>query len=233
MPTRRRNPPVPADDSGLVIVHLGGDAGPPLTWRPERTALQAAAMRWASVARNRERWRTAGKDPAQSDDGPLAGQWSDAECERLARAELVEVSLPGDGPEHEDWAFRVFPWEYALTALTRRLRTGPMVVWRHLRRRHAPADAAIAVDHTAIVECAPGRLAQFYDTQGRGRPHAVQPGLRPGAGDRTGCATPRWASCTQLAGAATQPTACCTWPGSTTTRPCRCWGWSRTTPRAR
>lgn len=168
MPTRRRSPPVPPDDTGLVIVRLGGVAGPALTWRPERTALQAAAMRWASVARNRERWRTAGKDPAQSDDGPLAGVWSEAERERLARAELVEVSLPGDGPEHEDWAFRVFPWEYALTALTRRLRTGPMVVWRHRRRRHAPADAAIAVERTATIECTPGRLAQFYDTRAEG-----------------------------------------------------------------
>lgn len=153
------------DDPNLVLIRLAGDAGPPVELRPDPAAFQAAAMRWSYVARNRERWRAAGEDPAQADDGPLAGQLGAPELERLARAELVEVSLPDSGAEHEGWAWRVFPWEYALTAVTRTLRSGPMVVVRHLRRAGTPADASVALERAATVECAPGRLAQFYDTR--------------------------------------------------------------------
>jgi hypothetical protein len=152
-------------DADRVIFRLAGDLGRPIEWRPDPSAFQAAAMRWSNVARNRERWRAAGKDPAQADDGPLAGQLAAPELERLARAEVVEVSLPESGAEHEGWAFRVFPWEYALTAVTRTLRSGPMVVVRQLRRAGAPADAAVAIERAATVECAPGRLAQCYDTR--------------------------------------------------------------------
>lgn len=160
-PRRARTPAAP---SVAAAVHLHV-AGGRITLRPDAQAFAATAMRWAYVARNRERWRAAGRDPAEDDDGPLAGLLNGADIDRLAGAEVIEVELPGDGAEHEGWAWRVFPWEYALTAATRARRSGPQLVLRHLRRAGAAADAGIALERSATVECAPGRLAQWVDTR--------------------------------------------------------------------
>jgi hypothetical protein len=162
MPTRlKQNRP----DATLVTIRLGGDAGPPIQIHPDPAAFQTAAMQWSYVARNRERWRADGPDPAQASDGPLKDYLSPGALDRIARAEIVEVSLPWSPVESEGWEYRVFPWEYALSAVTRTRRTHSLTIVRHLRVEPTIVDPAVRLDRAATVECAPGRLAQFYDTR--------------------------------------------------------------------
>jgi hypothetical protein len=162
MPTRlKQNRP----DATLVTIRLGGDAGPPIQIHPDPAAFQTAAMQWSYVARNRERWRADGPDPAQASDGPLKDYLSPDALDRIARAEIVEVSLPWSPVESEGWEYRVFPWEYALSAVTRTRRTHSLTIVRHLRVEPTIVDPAVRLDRAATVECAPGRLAQFYDTR--------------------------------------------------------------------
>lgn len=148
-----------------VIIRLSADKGPPIEVHPESAVFQTAAMQWSYVARNRERWRADGQDPAQGEDGPLQGYLSPDELDRIARAEIVEVSLPWSAVESEGWEYRIFPWEYALSAITRSRRTRSLTIIRHLRVEPALVDASVRLDAAATVECSPGRLGQFYDTR--------------------------------------------------------------------
>ena len=152
-------------DGAAVLIRLAGDAGPPITFTPDSASFQTAAMQWSYVARNRERWRADGRDPAQTSGGPLE-QWLDAAAlDRIARAGFVEVSLPWSPVESQGWEYRVFPWEYALSAVTRTRRAHSLTIVRHLRVQPEPGNAQVRLERAATVECAPGRLAQFYDTR--------------------------------------------------------------------
>lgn len=157
--------PRPAPDSAPVLIRLAGDAGPPIAISPDPAGFQTAAMQWSYVARNRERWRADGRDPAQASGGPLDTLLDATALDRIARAELVEVSLPWSPVESQGWEYRVFPWEYALSAVTRTRRTHSLTIVRHLRVQPGPGNAQVRLERAATVECAPGRLAQFYDTR--------------------------------------------------------------------
>ena len=162
MPSRRRA--TPSNDARRVTIRLSSEPGATIDFQPEAADFQAAAMRWSSVARNRERWRLGGEDPWRGEGGPLH-RYLAPQLDRIARAEVVEVSVPGAGPEDAGWEFRVFPWEYALSAATRGRRSGPLTVIRHLRVEPASLDATVDLGRPATVESAPGRLARFYDTR--------------------------------------------------------------------
>ncbi len=189
-------------DATRVAIRLSGDKGRAIEIRPEPAVFQAAAMQWSYVARNRERWRVDGQDPAQGEDGPLQGLLSADELDRIARAEIVEVSLPWSPLENEGWEFRVFPWEYALSAITRSRRARSLTIIRHLRVQPALLDASIRLERAATVECTPGRLGQFYDSRLEGdlmlealgfEPAKVKDRLR----DPTRAEFERWVKSTQ------------------------------------
>ena len=61
------------------------------------------------------------------------GSWEfdDAQREQLAHAGTIRVSVPYT-EEQEGWEARILPWEFVLSAGTRDLRTGPLVVTRSL-----------------------------------------------------------------------------------------------------
>ncbi|WP_374566554.1 hypothetical protein [Ideonella sp.] len=154
-------------DATRVTIRLGGDKEP-IEFHPDPATFQTAAMQWSYVARTRERWRTDGQDPAQGEGGPLQSYLSADDIDRIARAEIVEVSLPGSVIEERGWEYRVFPWEYVLSAITRTRRSRSLTIIRHLRVEGASADASVRLQRPAIVESAPLRLAQFYDARREG-----------------------------------------------------------------
>ena len=127
---KKSQPPAP------VLIRLAGDAGPPIGLRPDTKALQSAAMRSSYLVCNRERWRSSGEDPGQGRDGPLYDELA-PHLERIASAGVVEVSVPGGSDEREGWEYRIFPWEYALAAATRR--PAPMSTWSGGRPSRPPS----------------------------------------------------------------------------------------------
>lgn len=146
-----------------ITLRLPGRARP-LSFTPG-PGFASEAMRWSYVARNRDRW-TAGTDPGQSERGPLQAYLDAAQLKAIADARLVEVGIPSGVHEAEHWPLRVFPWEYALSAATRGLRAGPLTVIRHLRADGSDGSAgAVKLQRPAVLQTAPGRLAQWYDTQ--------------------------------------------------------------------
>jgi hypothetical protein len=122
--------------------------------------LQRAAMAWSYTVRNRRRW--VGREAARDQQAKRCAAELEAlgvSPQRLGDASLIEVSVPYLS-EGEGWEARIFPWEYVLSAATRTLRTGPLTVVRHLRRRAFPT--ARARQTAVVVESAPGDLRQSY-----------------------------------------------------------------------
>lgn len=128
---------------------------------------QSEAVRWSYVARNRDRW-TAGTDPAQRDTGPLKDVLDLEQRQRIADAKLIEVGITAAADESLDWAMRLYPWEYALSAATRGLRSGPLTVVRHLQVGTKRPGGAVSLRKPATIESAPDRLALWYDTAAEG-----------------------------------------------------------------
>lgn len=122
------------------------------------------AMRWSYIARNRDRW-TSGTDPGQGADGPLQSYLTQEQLQKIADARLVEIGIPAAANEADDWPLRLFPWEYALSAATRGLRSKPLTVIRHLQSGTAGGNEAVGLRNARAIESAPGRLATYYDTQ--------------------------------------------------------------------
>lgn len=146
-----------------VTIRLSGDKGSPIEIHPEPAALQTAAMQWSYVVRNRERWHADGQDSGHGEAGPLLDDLTSDQLDRIARADIVEVSLPWSAVESEGWEYRIFPWEYALSAVTRSRRARSLTIIRHLRVEPELLDSSIRLEGAATVECAPGRLGQLYD----------------------------------------------------------------------
>jgi hypothetical protein len=126
------------------------------------TDFPSEAMRWSYVARNRDRW-TSSSDPAQGPSGPLQRYLNREQLQQIAGAGLVEVGIPSFADESAGWPLRVFPWEYALSAATRGLRSAPLTVIRHLQAGGRRNDGGVSLQRAATLESAPGRLAQWYD----------------------------------------------------------------------
>jgi hypothetical protein len=82
----------------------------------------------------------------------------------LARAEVIEVSIPYES-EEVGWAARLFPWENALSIITRRHRQRSLVVVRHLDvlKQNIVARRGIGLVSAMVVRSTPGDFAQNYD----------------------------------------------------------------------
>jgi len=145
---------------------------------------EALAMRWSYIARNRERWRTHGEDPAQGPGNPLCGLITPADVTRIAEQAAVEVHIEGD-PANEPygWALRLFPWEYALSALTRSERRGPLTVVRLLGPlRQEPATVSLA--RPAVLQSMPAGLDRWYDGNAERELMLTSLGLPADGGER-------------------------------------------------
>lgn len=141
--------------------------------------LRYHAFRWSYLIRNRNRWayddsKRTGQlvDEAIAllfwllgqTDGPdkaKARQPTELDIlERLAGAEMIEVSIPFED-ERTGWEYRILPWEYVLSAATGAIRRTPLFVVRHLRRNLPPGKPPKT--GFLYVESAPGQLRQDYD----------------------------------------------------------------------
>ena len=106
--------------------------------------LQRQAIRWTHVVRNRARWIGTPSLAKQQDENArefLAFLGiNDAQREQLALAGNIRVSVPYTEEQH-GWEARILPWEFLLSAGTRDLRTGSLVVTRSLLQQPATAPA--------------------------------------------------------------------------------------------
>jgi hypothetical protein len=174
-------------DPGRIVqpaeVVLGLREGAPITLVLP-LHFEALAMRWSYIARNRERWRTHGQDPAQGPGNPLSGLLAPADVARIAQQAAVEVIIPCDpAREPYGWALRLFPWEYALSALTRGQRRGPLTVVRLLGPlRQEPPTVSLA--RPAVLQSMPGGLDRWYDGTAEGELMLTSLGVHAEAGER-------------------------------------------------
>lgn len=122
---------------------------------------------------NRERWArlTSSIVRLLEESREALAQWGfgDDALRALADADVAEVNIPFGEMDEDDedrWEARIFPWEFMLTAATRRLRhKRSLIVVRHLDRA-SPAGAVssgTAPERFAIIEAAPGPLSEEFD----------------------------------------------------------------------
>jgi hypothetical protein len=144
-------------------------SGPVVLAWPDRASgvlpeVQRRAIAWTHVVRNRARWIRSATGTAEQDQSAreflaLVGVGPDG-LQRLAQAGSVRVCIPYTGESHA-WEARILPWEFIVSAATRALRTGPIVVTRWLERK---AHKTVADrGRVLFVESAPGRLAQDWE----------------------------------------------------------------------
>ena len=177
-------PPLPPP----LQIELHLRQGQPIV-RPLPTGFDALALKWSYIARNRERWRTTGEDPAQGDANPLLGVLQAVDIERLAADPVVEVVVPYMAAREDfAWSMRLFPWEYALSALTRAQRRGPMTVVRVLGPSRTE-EPTVALTRAAVLQSAPAGLERWYDTVGEGDLMLTSLGLSPTDAPRLNNAT--------------------------------------------
>lgn len=127
--------------------------------------LQRQAIRWTHVVRNRARWIGTPSLAKQQDENARAFLASlgikGAQREQLALAGNVRVSILYTEEQH-GWEARILPWEFLLSAGTRDLRTGSLVVSRSLLQERRAARRH-AYRKVLFVESSPGRLSQDWD----------------------------------------------------------------------
>jgi len=139
-----------------------------------RTRLQRLAKHWHYVMRSRRRWitdpelRDALQARATSHLGAIGV--GPKELQKIAQYEVVQVEI--DPPsslmqaETDGWESRLIPWEYLLSAATRKYREGRLHVVRYLRCGRAMMQDPPAVPtqmQGLFVESAPGRLRGKYN----------------------------------------------------------------------
>lgn len=107
--------------------------------------------------------------PSDSPSTQISQAEHDKRCEELikdlARAEVIEVSIPYTS-ENVGWAARLFPWENALSIVTRRHRTKQLVVVRHLNvanRDQAPLPVLGPDPKVMVIHSSPGELSGKND----------------------------------------------------------------------
>jgi hypothetical protein len=141
------------------------DGGEPITLSCG-AKLQKAAMQWRSIVRNRRRWADAKQTRDEKDQTAYAQLLmlglGEKELQRIAAARIIEVAIPFEG-ETLGWEARIIPWEYLLSAATRKIRpTGRLTVVRYLKRRQRATEARKPAS-VLYVESAPGRLSNEYN----------------------------------------------------------------------
>lgn len=145
--------------------------------------LYPEAKRWNYVVRNRERLTDQGR--ASSSEAAItrladvlgavaesaqATSSFDGLLHDMARAGLVEVTIPGDGGRADapGYAARVFPWEMVITFLTWRYRTPEqrLAVVRHIASPDEEAWPGDAPETLLAASCAPGKIADAFNLFG-------------------------------------------------------------------
>jgi hypothetical protein len=160
-----------------VVVRLPGREFklPAVTKDADIRTFQRDAMYWAYVVRSRRRW--AGTELAS--ESPIHRLLNAEQLAAIAEAGIAEIDVPFK-TEQTGWEFRVLPWEHLLSEATKPYRGERHVtVIRRLRtsaRSAAPRDELASV---AMVESAPGPLAQFYDVKFEGDLMLATLGLAP------------------------------------------------------
>lgn len=156
----------------FALKPCGGSGGLPGPLDKSRR-LEAQAMRWSYVLRNRTRWigqvgakENREKEATQTlqDFGIDAGILA-----QLAKAPRVVVVMPYTD-EGTGWAGRLLPWEYLLASATRRLRPDPLqsfTVLRELRPVRAQTPRWSAKKGRSarllLVDSAPAGLREHWD----------------------------------------------------------------------
>lgn len=175
MPSRL---PQPAPAAPPLRIEIRLSHGAPIVCAVP-ASFEMLAMKWSYIARSRERWRRPDDDPALGQGNPLHGLLTKPDIDRIAREPLVEVVVPSlQAREDFGWALRIFPWEYALSAITRGLRNGPLTVVR-LLGAGLPLEPTVELSRPAILQSAPSGLDRFYDTRGEGELMLTSLGLDP------------------------------------------------------
>ncbi|MBC8087518.1 MAG: hypothetical protein H7Z40_09635, partial [Phycisphaerae bacterium] len=131
----------------------------------ELRELQRRVMEWSHIVRNRRRWnRTADSSEQQSERAREFLRFlgiTDAQRRMLATSLRVSVVIPY-AAEDIGWEARILPWEYLLSAGTKDLRTGSLVVSRWLEHEHVAKPVA-ANPSVLFVEGVPSALADTWD----------------------------------------------------------------------
>jgi hypothetical protein len=130
--------------------------------------LDQAAMQWTYIVRNRLRWSSSPdsiRQHARDAESLLKSLGVEDEALRqLARARIVEVSIPWSGVEADDWPARILPWEYVVASGSKTSPNGgPLTVMRHLRRPNEEAKRVTKAHKSVLfVVGAPGPLQDYY-----------------------------------------------------------------------
>jgi hypothetical protein len=176
MPARTRK----SAKAAPLQLELRLSRGAPIV-RDVPASFEMLAMKWSYIARSRERWRRPGDDPALGKGNPLHGLLTPDDVARIAAEPLVEVVVPFERDREEfAWSLRIFPWEYALSAITRGQRSGPLTVVRLLGPGRG-LEPTVALSCPAVVQSAPAGLDRFYDTTYEGELVLTSMGLDPQA----------------------------------------------------
>jgi hypothetical protein len=168
VPKKKKQPevkPMAAALASVVPIRLRSVFGESLFDVPD-SQLAELAMQWSYVVRNRGRWG--------GSSGAL-GQLSARAREHLEKLKInlnvvtemtqkgvIEISIPFNGNEGENWAARIMPWEIILRAAVNRF---DLVVVRHLNVSAYPDSNAPSPANLVFVASAPGKLANLYDFQ--------------------------------------------------------------------
>ena len=155
----------PSELAGPLVAFRTDDGEAPITLACG-VKLQKAAMQWRSIVRNRRRWADAKQTRDEKDQTAYAQLLmlglTEKELQRIAAARIIEVAIPFES-ETIGWEARIIPWEYLLSAATRKIRpTGRLTVVRHLDRKNRVLDERKPAS-VLYVESAPGKLNSEYN----------------------------------------------------------------------
>lgn len=121
------------------------------------------AIRWSYLIRNRAFWEAKEREAIRTRLRRELKEmgYRQADFEALGAASYIEVEIPYQS-EPENWAARIFPWEFVLTSVMEGAASGHVpIVARRLASGGRKRTAAIEGD-LAFVESAPGRLADLF-----------------------------------------------------------------------
>jgi len=137
----------------------------------DRDRLQRLAIRWNKILRNRHRWsRNGGYADSRiqaalelTDEFPVLNE--PETIRKLAAAPIIEVTLPDFTDEATDWSLRIMPWEFLITATTRKQRriSGQTVI-RILPVPNHPVRNLGQTEQLSplIIQSTPGNLDGIY-----------------------------------------------------------------------
>jgi hypothetical protein len=158
----------PAPDQPVITIRAAAGS-PAVVRRSAGTVLECLAEEWAYILRARPRWNDDPDLRRSFGDRALADLKrvgvSPAFVGRLASVDRVEVELhePADaGATRIHEAASEIPWEYLLSAGTRRLGRFQHLLITRLFRKESSAEYPPAPRNILFVQSAPGRLDDEY-----------------------------------------------------------------------